>query len=274
MSRGTTVAGLLALSLLLLVAAPRDAAAGSWSPELRPDWAAAFREAGVEGTLVVRELRSGRWLASDTTRALRRLPPASTFKIPNSLIALETGVLRDEAQELPWDGVTRDIAGWNRGHTLRSALRVSCVPVFQEFARRIGTGRMKALLDTLGYGNADIHGGIDRFWLDGGLAISAVEQVEFLSRLVRLELPLSERGQRIVREALVVEAAPDWVLRAKTGWAARREPMHGWWVGWVEREDSVWVFALNLEVRGEADLPLRQGLARRALVELGALAAR
>jgi beta-lactamase class D len=264
----------LLLMLMLLGAGLSRAAAGTWSPELRPDWAAAFRDAGVAGTLVVRELRSGRWLASDTTRALRRLLPASTFKIPNSLIALETGVLADEGQVLPWDGVERLIADWNRAHTLRSALRVSCVPVFQGFARGIGAERMTALLDSMDYGNALIGGGIDRFWLDGELAISAVEQVDFLSRLAGLELPLSQRSQRIVREALIVEAAPEWVLRAKTGWAARREPTHGWWVGWVEREDAVWVFALNLDLRGEQDLPLRQALARRALGELGALPGR
>lgn len=261
-------------AFLLLACAWLGGAAASVTPELRPDWAARFREAGVEGTLVVRELRSGRWLASDTLRARRRMLPASTFKIPNSLVALETGVLADEEQELPWDGVTRDIPEWNRTHTLRSALRVSCVPVYQDFARRIGAERMAAFLDTLDYGNADISGGIDLFWLEGGLAISAVEQVEFLSQLARLELPFSERSQRIVREALVVEAAPDWVLRAKTGWAARSEPMHGWWVGWVEREDALWVFALNVDIRDEEDLPLRQGLARLGLEELGALPGR
>ena len=261
-------------TLLLLACAWTGAAAAAWTPELRPDWAARFRAAGVEGTLVVRELRGDRWLASDTLRARRRMLPASTFKIPNSLAALETGVLADETQVLPWDGVTRDIAEWNRDHTLRSALRVSCVPVYQDFARRVGAERMAALLDTLDYGNGDVSGGVDLFWLEGGLAVSAVEQVEFLSRLARLELPLSERSQRIVREALVVEAAPEWVLRAKTGWAARRDPMHGWWVGWVEREDALWVFALNVDIRDGDDLPLRQGLVRQALQELGALPGR
>jgi beta-lactamase class D len=246
-------------------------AAECWQPELRPDWADMFREAGVTGTVVMLELESGHWLASDTLRAQERLLPASTFKIPNSLIALETGVLRDERQVLPWDGVTRSIDGWNRDHTLRSALRVSCVPVYQDFARRIGESRMERWLDSLDYGNTDCSGGIDRFWLDGDLRISAVEQVRFLARLARLELSMSERNQRIVREALIVEADPDYVLRAKTGWAARVEPSHGWWVGWLEREGRTVVFALNLELRSEQDLPLRQLLTRRALATLGLL---
>lgn len=253
---------------LLLALALVGKGPAAWMPELRPEWQALFQEAGVEGTLVMREVRQDRWLASDTTRAQRRMLPASTFKIPNSLIALECGVLADEDQVLPWDGITRDVPEWNRDHTLRSALRVSCVPVFQELARRIGAARMELWLDSLTYGNGRISGGIDHFWLDGDLALSAVEQVDFLSRLALLRLPLSERSQRVVRESLVVEATPHWVLRAKTGWAARNTPMHGWWVGWVEREDALWVFALNVDIRSEADLHLRQDLVRRALLDL------
>ncbi|MFA7331625.1 MAG: class D beta-lactamase [Candidatus Delongbacteria bacterium] len=262
---------LLLLLLLLGGCALGLRAAEPWTPELRPDWLALFRAAGVTGTLVMQELESGHWLASDTVRARERRLPASTFKIPNSLIALETGVLRDERQVLPWDGVTHPIAGWNRDHTLRSALSVSSVPVYQDFARRIGESRLRLWLDSLDYGNADCGGGVDHFWLDGALAISPVEQVRFLARLARLELPLSERSQRILREALIVEATPDYVLHAKTGWAARIEPGHGWWVGWLEREGRTLVFALNLDLRGEADLPLRQELVRRALAGLGEL---
>lgn len=227
----------------------------------------------MTGTLVMQELESGHWLASDTVRTRERRLPASTFKIPNSLIALETGVLRDERQRLPWNGVTHPIAAWNRDHTLRSALGVSVVPVYQDFARRIGEAQMRAWLDSLDYSNADCGGGIDHFWLDGALAISPVEQMRFLARLARLELPLSERSQRILREALIVEAAPEYVLRAKTGWAARSTPGHGWWVGWLEREGRTLVFALILNLRDEADLPLRQELVRHALVGLGALPA-
>lgn len=259
----------LALILLLACASLAPPARAAWRPELRPDWAELFHAAGVTGTLVMLELESGRWLASDSVRAVQRLLPASTFKIPNSLIALECGVLRDERQTLPWDGVTRPIEGWNRDHTLRSALVVSAVPIYQDFARRIGEERMRQWLDSLHYGNADCGGGIDHFWLDGRLAISAVEQVDFLARLARLELPMGERSQRILREALIVEAAPDYVLRAKTGWAARLEPGHGWWVGWLEREGRTLVFALNLDLRSEEDLPLRQALVRQALAGLG-----
>lgn len=237
----------------------------------RPDWQAWFDEAGTTGVLVLYDLERDLWQISDTARARERFIPASTFKIPNTLIALETGVLGDERAELPWDGVTREIADWNRPHQLRGALRVSCVPVFQELARRIGPSRMKSGLEALGYGNADLGGGVDRFWLDGALRISALEQVEFLKRFQQGTLPLAERSLRIAREALICEAGPDWILRAKTGWGARLDPQVGWWVGWVEGETRTVIFACNLDIREPSHLSLRQALTRRALVGVGAL---
>ena len=120
-----------------------------------------------------------------------------------------------------WDGVKRDFDGWNQDQTLRSSMRHSTVWVYQQFAREIGEVREKEYLTRIQYGNADPSGGVDRFWLDGALRISAMEQVDFLRKLYRNELPFKVEHQRLVKDIMIVEAGRDWILRAKTGWQAR-----------------------------------------------------
>lgn len=123
----------------------------------RADFARYFAAAGTVGTLLIYDLRQDRTLVHNPDRARARFTPASTFKIPNSLIGLETGAVRDADSEIfKWDGVTRQIAPWNRDQTLRSAIRDSVVPVYQEIARRIGSERMRHYVARIGYGNNDI----------------------------------------------------------------------------------------------------------------------
>src|SRR5882762_6662259 len=70
----------------------------------------------------------------------RRTLPASTFKIPHALVALQTRVVTDKTV-VKWDGTKRDYPVWNRDQTLESAIQVSAVWVFQRFAAAIGRGR-------------------------------------------------------------------------------------------------------------------------------------
>lgn len=239
----------------------------------RTDWGAFFAAAEATGTMVVADRRGGAdtvW-RYDPERAGRRYRPASTFKIPHALMALESGVLRDEFQVLPWDGVPRPYPAWNRDQDLRSSMRDSVVWVYQDFARQIGGARARRLLAQMDYGNGDTSGGVDGYWLDGGLGISADEQVAFLERLYRNQLPVALADQRLVKDVMIVEAGRDWILRAKTGWDGRI----GWWVGWVEGPGGPLFFALNLDTpRRMADLPKREAVARAILVSLGALPTR
>jgi beta-lactamase class D OXA-48 len=174
----------------------------------RPDWSAHFTAAGTQGSFLLYDLGRYNWQTNDQERAERRFTTASTFKIPHALIAPDTGVIADERQVLPWDQVQREEQNWNRDHNLRTAMRYSVVPVFQAIARRIGMERMQAYLTELGYGNGDLQGGIDQFWLDGSLQISPLEQIQFLVKLAGLALPVQERSQRILTDILLVEAGP------------------------------------------------------------------
>ncbi len=254
----------------LLLLLPASASA---ELQQRPEWGALFRQAGTEGTFVLRS-PAGLNQIYNLERAETRFIPASTFKIPHALIALESGVLRDPQQRLAWDGVKRPFAAWNQDHNLASAMAASVVPVFQRFARAIGPRRMTAALERMAYGNGAIGGGIDRFWLTGDLRISAREQVAFLQRLHSDSVAgIAPRHQAMVREVLFNEAGDGYRLYAKTGWAMDMEPAIGWWVGYVERAEGCWYFALNLDIQRPEQAAERQRIARAILAQAGVLPA-
>ena len=214
--------------------------------EVRDGLAKRFFDVGTVGTFVGYKVDDYLIIASDKDRSgTRAMLPASTFKIPNSLIALETGVVADPDKDIfKWDGVTRSIEAWNKDHTLRSAIAASAVPVYQEIARRIGAERMQKYVDLFEYGNRDIGGGIDQFWLTGNLRIDPMQQVDFVDRLRRGVLPVSKRSQDLVRDILPVTKVGDAIIRAKSGLLGAEigKPSLGWMVGWVEKGSDRTVF--------------------------------
>jgi beta-lactamase class D len=242
--------------------------------EVRADLARHFADEGTNGTFVGYKVDDYLVISSDKDRSGEPKLPASTFKIPNSLIALETGVVGDPDKDVfKWDGVTRSIEAWNRDHTLRSAIAASAVPVYQEIARRIGAERMQKYLDLFEYGNHDIGGGIDQFWLTGDLRIDPVQQVDFIDRLRRGVLPVSKRSQDLVRDILPVTKAGDSIIRAKSGLLGAEigKPSLGWLVGWAEKGSAHTVFALNMDCREPRHIADRMKLAQQCLSDIGAI---
>jgi len=242
--------------------------------EIREGLAKHFLDAGTAGTFVGYKVDDYLVIASDRNRSGEAKLPASTFKIANSLIALETGVVADPDKDVfKWDGVVRSIEAWNRDHTMRSAIAASAVPVYQEIARRIGAERMQKYLDLLEYGNRDIGGGIDRFWLTGNLRIDPVQQVDFVDRLRRGALPVSKRCQDQVADILPVTKVGDTVIRAKSGLlgAERGQPSLGWMVGWAEKSDARTVFALNMDCPEPRHIADRMNITQQCLADIGAL---
>jgi beta-lactamase class D len=244
--------------------------------DVQGDFGRVFAEADAAGTFVVLDVARNRIVVFDPARAETGFLPASTFKIPNALIALETGVAADaDRTRFPWDQVVRDIDAWNRDHTLRSAFKASAVPVYQDIARKIGPERMQDYVGKFDYGNRDVSGAIDTFWLDGKLRISAMQQIVFLHKLYRRELPLSARSQQIVRDIMFLEEIEFGELRGKTGavgitTARGSKATMGWLVGWLERAGQPpLIFAMNIDVREgkqlAARLPITKALLRRVL---------
>jgi beta-lactamase class D len=242
--------------------------------EVRDGLARRFFDVGTVGTFVAYKTDDYLIIASDRDRSGIAQLPASTFKIPNSLIALETGVVADPDKDIfKWDGVTRSIEAWNKDHTLRSAIAVSAVPVYQEIARRIGQERMQKYVDLFEYGNRDIGGGIDQFWLTGNLRIDPMQQVDFVDRLRRGVLPVSKRSQDLVRDILSVTKVGDATIRFKTGLLGAEigKPSLGWLVGWVEKGSDRTVFALNLDVREPRHVEARMTIAQQCLADIVAI---
>ncbi len=241
--------------------------------ETRPELQRHFEELGTQGTLTVLDTRSHRWIASDSVRAFEGFLPASTFKIPMSLIALETGAAVDETQAFKWDGTNRRIEDWNRDQTLASAYKVSAVWVFQSLARQVGQPTVQQFVRDFRYGNAKAGPVGDRFWLDGDLRISAVGQIDFLRRVHDRALPLSDRSYDIARKVMLRDQGPGWRLYAKTGWADNTQPGLGWFVGWAEqdRDTRPVYFALNMDMKDPAFGPKREEIVKRVLRGMGVL---
>ena len=242
--------------------------------ETRPALARAFERLDTRGVVLLMD--EGRWIASDAPRAFERFLPASTFKIPSTLIALESGVTEGPETVFRWDGQKRWLDDWNRDQTLVSAFRVSAVWVFQDIARRVGQPRMQQFLYDFRYGNAIAGPVVDRFWLDGALRISAVEQIDFLRRLNEGRLALSERAWPRAKAVMLRDEGPGWKLYAKTGWADAPKPAIGWYVGWLEHGEGLRrrsYFALNMDMTRAELGPQREAIVRAALREMGWLPA-
>lgn len=232
-----------------------------------------FEAYNVTGAFVLYDAQAGTYTRYNPTRCAQRFIPASTFKILNAMIALETGVIADENEVIQWDGVEWPFVSWNQDHTLKSGMASSVVWFYQELARRIGPERMQQVVTAAGYGNQDIGGEIDSFWLEGDLRISADEQVAFLRRLTDHKLPFSESTMTTVQEIILLEETDAYRLSGKTGWASRVEPQVGWFVGTLERNDNVYFFAVNAASYDPTQSlgQISQQIARAILAEMALL---
>lgn len=230
-----------------------------------------FRNAGVTGTLVLYDITHHRLIGHNRERAYTQLTPASTFKIANTLIGLSVGAVKSIDDLLSYGGKPQPVKAWEKDMSLREAIGMSNVAIYQELARRIGLERMRNSLNTMRYGNGEIGTVIDRFWLDGPLKISAVEQTEFLASLAQGALRFPQTQQEAVRESIKLERQDDWSLYGKTGWENFPNPGVGWWVGWVEKSGHVYAFALNIDLRDASDAAKRIELGKASLKALGVI---
>ncbi|GFE52335.1 beta-lactamase [Roseobacter cerasinus] len=230
-------------------------------------------DAGIENAttaVVVQRLSDGQVWSSNFARAEERFQPASTSKIPHTLIALETGYATPQTI-FKWDGKARFLDSWNQDQALPQAFQRSAVWVYQEIAQGLGGAVMSDWLTRFNYGNADVGGAEDlqTYWLRGPLAISAEEQIGFLAQLAREELPLSRRTYAEAREIMRAEVQDTATLYAKSGYNLRRgQDDLGWYVGWVVRGDEIHVFAVNMDLSGFDAAPERQRLTRHVLDQL------
>lgn len=236
-----------------------------------PDIDALFAGTGASATFVLYDPTRKELVGYNQERARQRFVPASTFKIANTLIGLDSSAVTSVDDVLPYGGEPQAFPAWEHDMPLREALPLSAVPIYQELARRIGLKEMNRGVRRLDYGNVDIGLEVDRFWLDGPLRISAVEQARFLARLAQLKLPIAERHQRTLHELTLIDSGEGWTLHGKTGWENAPGKGVGWWVGWITRGDRVYAFALNMDMQTPEDADRRVMMGRQALRALGYL---
>ena len=222
------------------------------------DYKPFFDRFGINGTFVLLDLSKEKYRFFNKKRADSSYIPASTFKILNSLIALETGVISDENEIIKWDGEDKGWDKWNRDQNMKSAIALSCVWFYQEIALRIGKNSMQNWIDKTSYGNKIMGGKIDNFWLVGNIRISAKEQVQFIKKLVESKLPFKSINQDIVKQIMVSDSTKEYTLHSKTGWGTRVNPQIGWYVGYIEKANNTWIFALNIDIKSKSDLKFRK----------------
>lgn len=210
-----------------------------------------FEYCNIKGSITIYDYQAKKWLSSNIDDSHFGTLPASTFKIINTLIALETGVITDENEIIKWPGKTDTIKYGNRPDiyhdmSLKEAFKLSAGWAYIELAKKIGKDRYKKLLIESNYGNADVSIKDPDFWNFGKLAISPANQIKILIGVYEETLPFSKRSFRILKDIMKEEETDTYTLRAKTGWTKDRGKDTGWWVGYVERKDNVYFFATRL----------------------------
>jgi len=208
-----------------------------------------FDENKVDGCFTMLNNADGKITVYNMGLDTQRFVPASTFKIVNSLVGLQTGIINNDTMQIKWDGEIRfypngDTAkNWNKDLGMTEAFKVSSVPYYQEVARRIGKDTMKRWIDSIGYGNKNISGPIDSFWLNGNLKISPDEQLGLVKKLYFDQLPFRKSVQQMVRDAMLQENNTAYKLSYKTGWDHGDDGNSiGWIVGWIEENKHVYFF--------------------------------
>ncbi|MBD0333273.1 MAG: class D beta-lactamase [Chitinophagaceae bacterium] len=232
-----------------------------------------FKENRVYGCFALFDNGTGKFTIYNLKRYRDSLySPASTFKIVNSLIGLQTGKISSDTMVIKWDQVKRSRPEWNKDLTMYEAFRASAVNYYQEVARRIGRDTMQFWLDSLSYGNKKIGGAIDSFWLNNSLKITPDEQLGLVKKLYFNQLPFFKYNQEIVKRAMLFEDKPDYRLSYKTGWGrAENANQLAWVVGWIEENRRPYFFVLNFETPDEnADIAsVRMQILKDILQHLG-----
>jgi len=220
-----------------------------------------FDKYKINGTLILSSLNKDEVYIYNKVRSTKKYLPASTFKIINTLIALDEKAIKNQHEIIKWDGIVRGYKPWNQNHTLKSAFKVSCVWCYQSLAKIVGDKNYLEHLNNINYGNKKTGTNITTFWLDGHIRISAMQQIDFLQKIHAVNLPYKKEDINILKNIMIVNQTSSYTIRAKTGWTKNI----GWYVGYVETDNNVWFFSLNMDIYSKRDLKYRKELVMQAL---------
>jgi len=221
---------------------------------LKPEFQSFIDSSNVIGSILIYDLQKNAYYSNDFDWANIGKLPASTFKIANSIIGLETNVIESDSTIFKWDGEKKWLKKWEQDLVLRNAFHFSCVPCYQEVAKKIGEKRMNDFLKKLDYGNMKVDStNIDNFWLEGESQISQMQQINFLKRLYKSKLPISKRTELIMKNMMIAKEKDQYRLSGKTGLSNSNDVYNGWYVGYLEVENNMYFFATNIEPKEQFD---------------------
>lgn len=207
-----------------------------------------FSKYGVDGCFVLFNQAENEYVKYHSDLCDQGYIPASTFKIPHALIALEEGVVKDTNQVIKWNGFQWDYEPWNKDQTLSSSIKYSCIWVYIGFAEQLGIETYYKYVKEFKYGNQNLTGPKNIFWLKGEFRISAIQQIDFLRKFHHYNLPVSSKNIDRVKNLIVLEKTNEYKLSAKTGAGSLIGENHVmWFVGYVETKGNTYFFALNFE---------------------------
>lgn len=231
--------------------------------------------AEVNGAILIFDSHNNKYYSNDFEKAKEQCIPASTYKIPHTIIGLETGVIKDKKTIFTWDGNKRAFSIWEKDLILKDAFQKSCVPCYQDLASSIGSLKMKENLQLLKYGNMDVQDdNINNFWLIGNSKISPFQQIDFLYRFYNNQLLISNETTKIVKEVLRIRRTDNYTLSGKTGFALGEDKNTGWFVGYIEKREKTFYFAtritpVDMTMKTSILVELRKNTTYLALKELG-----
>lgn len=222
---------------------------------LRPDFQEILDDQSVQGSILIFDKKKNTYYSNDFLWARRGDLPASTFKIANTIVGLESNVITGKDHIFQWDGSPRRVEAWEKDLNLKDAFQESCVPCYQQVAENIGVERMRHYLDTLQYPGMQFDSSdINLFWLIGNSRITQFEEILFLKDLHEESLPISSHTYHIIKDIFISDQSPEYIMRAKTGWSIDQGRNNGWYVGYVMYKNSPYYFATNIEPKRAADL--------------------
>lgn len=229
--------------------------------------------ANVQGAILLFDPKKEEYYSNDFQWCASGQLPASTFKIPNSIIALETGIIENKQTLFKWNGEKRAFPIWEQDLNLKDAFHFSCVPCYKELARKIGVERMVVYTDKLDYGKMEVAtNSIENFWLIGNSKINQFQQIDFLQRFQESQLPIKDRSEKIMKELMMIEHNKDYKISGKTGWSITENINNGWFVGYIEAKNQVFYFATNIEPKDDFDMQqfskVRKTVTYRAFEEM------
>ncbi|WP_405604733.1 class D beta-lactamase [Polaribacter sp. Asnod1-A03] len=214
----------------------------------KPEFQSIIDSNNVNGSILIYDFQKDLFYSNNFDWAKVGRLPASTFKIPNSIIALETKIVENDSTLFKWNGEKRAYKIWEQDLILRNAFQYSCVPCYQEIANKIGEKRMKKYLNELQFGDMDVTSeNLDLFWLEGTSKINQFQQIDFLKRLVNSELKISKRTKEIMKKISFIEENKGYKLYGKTGLSIRNSNNNGWFVGYIKSKNKIYFFATNIE---------------------------